>query len=147
MVDDYIITEHHLSIYEGPITKTDAMSQYHYTAYLDDTNRKHYRLHVYFDINDHYVGDPHCAEILPGNSSASIDCQDNYYAFQSLAYLSTYQLVAYLRKQQRVEVQCLIKQHHTLEGLAVNLSKNLTQNKKNYLLTIEQAYRYIENIS
>lgn len=141
----YRVTEHHLSVYERPLSALDAKSQYHYTALLQKEGIE-YRLHVYFDSNDIPVGRPNLAEITPKKELITLDCKKNAQDFLQLAIDSKQNLIGFLRVFQDKVFKNLEAQHKKYEAIAKGLEQNSPLDKLAYLEILRQQTSLLNQI-
>jgi hypothetical protein len=131
----YYLSSHHISIYEKQIDNDPYLSQYHYTAYFYDDNRKKYQLHVYFDHNDQLTSNPifsveeHRQPITPEFAE---------YLTQ-LAIANTFNLIAELRQELQKASATLEKKFISIEQQLTEFSSNLKANKDSYLILLNEG--------
>ncbi|MFC7781749.1 hypothetical protein [Legionella taurinensis] len=95
-----LLTEHHISVYANESKDNPNLSQYHYTAYLDDEKGVKYCLHVYFDGHNQLTRNPTLEKYLPDTGSEPIDITAQEKQFTALAMQWTYPIINGLKKQQ-----------------------------------------------
>jgi hypothetical protein len=144
-IDEYILDDHHVSVFAD----MDGKRQYHYTAYMNDNEGKQFRLHIYFNPEDGYVGIPLLSSVSnDGRTFTPVaDCEENHEAFKTLAKISIESLVAQLRTDHRDLIDKLKKEYDVLEKAATELSKELELNKKAYILNIDQQIAKLEELN
>ncbi|CAM2784817.1 hypothetical protein [Legionella worsleiensis] len=141
----YRVTEHHLSVYERPLSALDAKSQYHYTALMQKEGIE-YRLHVYFDANDMPVGRPNLAEITLKKELITLDCKKNAQEFLQLAIDSRQNLIGFLRVFQDTVCKNLESQYKKCEAIAKGLAQDTPLNKLAYLEILQQQTNLLNQI-
>lgn len=144
MVGDYELMNHHISVYEAPLSKQDQNSQYHYTACFKDNADKQYRLHVYYDQKDDVVGPISFCLCVNDSLFEPIHIEEKEQLLIELATESSRDLMVVLRQQQAHLVEKHQKQYDKFEVMLNELSKDLQKNRVVYLQLIEKQLATLE---
>ncbi|CEG58628.1 coiled-coil domain-containing protein [Legionella fallonii] len=151
-IDNLTLKNHHLSVYENPLSSVDK-SQYHYTAVFEDGESREYRLHVYFNYRDYCLWEPKLSLILPENKFVPVESKEHSDAFRTLAHIATNKLIDYLRATQNTVISNLQRGNESLEAQASLLSKKLDDNRAEYIACIrrlidahEELKKYVNNV-
>jgi hypothetical protein len=144
----YILKSHHISFYEMQNDKNPCLSQYHYTAYLEDKNKQKYQLHVHFDQNDQ----------LTTSAILSIEDDNGLYVQQKispkftnglaqLAIDKSFRFMSELRAQYQNSLNNLETRYNELEQELRNLSCNLVANRDSYLAKLKIIIEVLTQLS
>ncbi|CEG57184.1 hypothetical protein [Legionella fallonii] len=144
VIGDYTLVDHHLSVYESPMSKFDMKSQHHYTAYFKGQDGERYRLHIYYDANDDSICEPLLSIVQDENVFQSVNCWEQYEAFKGLAEQFISDVVNHLRRTQRETVTAYNEQYKELEEQAISLSVDCVKNKAEYLAVIKMQIEILE---
>lgn len=146
MIGDYQLMNHHISVYEGPLSKQDQNSQYHYTAYFKDNANKKYRLHVYYDQKDDVVGPISFCLCVNDSLFQPIHIEEKEQSLIELATESSRDLMVVLRQQQAHLIEEHQNQYDKLALMLNELSKDLQKNREAYLQLIEKQLSTLESL-
>jgi hypothetical protein len=144
----YILKSHHISFYEMQDDENPCLSQYHYTAYLEDENKKKYQLHVHFNQNDQ----------LTTSAMLSIEGDNGLYVKQKisseftndlaqLAIDKSFKFMSELRAQYQNFLSSLETRYNELEQELRNLSSNLVANRDFYLEKLKITIEVLTQLS
>lgn len=117
-----MLTDHHVSVYEYENKENPNLSQYHYTAHLNDVSGATYRLHVYFDSNNQLAKNPILENAGQDHYQNLINHSELENQFTALAIRFTYPLIEALKKQQG---ECIKQLETVYETSMVTLNKAL----------------------
>ena len=146
-IGDYTLDTHHLSVFEESNGRMDGKSQYHYTAYLKDKNGNSFRLHIYFNPQDGYIGLPLLSRISDdGRFIPVADCEEHHEAFKALAEMSIDGLIVQIRKDQKELIAKLKTEYELLEKEGTELSKELERNKDPYKANVDRQIEKLEEL-
>ncbi|RUR24023.1 hypothetical protein [Legionella qingyii] len=140
------LIEHHISIYEQPLSIIDTLSEYHYTAIFKDKQKKTYRLHVYFDQLDTMISSPHLVLETSNQEHESIAVNQFDVDWLAVSTQAMSSIITQLRAEQNNHCALLKYRIEALDKVTVNLSINLEKNKKQYLTTLDQQIKLITQL-
>lgn len=144
----YVVRSHHISFYKTQDDRNPCLSQYHYTAYLQDNSKKVYQLHVYFDHHDQLTTDPLFSIEDENGSYVTQNVKAEFsHALDQLAMDKSNNFIAELRRQYQNFLNKLETRYNELEQELRNLSSDLMANRDAYLALLKDAMVILNQLS
>ncbi|HHF7344184.1 TPA: hypothetical protein ACPSKB_000585 [Legionella feeleii] len=138
--DEYILLDHHVSVYETENQANPFLSQYHYTAYFKGPDGTRYQLHVYYnDQNEMTVKPVFSIQNETDNSFIPLESEQLNEDFVNLARVYAKPLIKNIRKQLTDTVKALATQYSEWDREASLLSTSIAHNHENYLATLREC--------
>jgi hypothetical protein len=126
------VIDHHFTIAQF-IDKKTSNSQYHYTLYLQDSEQKKYRVHLYCDKLDRIVVEPKLY-VLQGNQYQSVSAIETSDMNNMLDFSLQYTgIISAVREHQNMIVAELVLKVQQAEEQLSNLRQQLSTAKNAYL--------------
>lgn len=145
-IDDYLLTHHHLSINDEPVSKLDVKSDIHYTANFCSVNSKQYRLHVYFNNNGTMIAKPFLSELNSDGKYIPVPCEEQAEAFHCLARVNTVDILKQLMAEKNDMLQQCQQEYDRMDVEISNLCKEPLSNKKQILDLIQLQLEKIDQL-
>lgn len=142
----YTLQAHHISVYEMEHSSTPELSQYHYTAYFQDTDGSRYQLHVYFNDQDEIVIQPAFSKIDGAGDCVSVAAQSMHEQFIDLAIRTVKPVIGLARQQLGITVAGLLLHCRTLEEEAYKLSASIAEHPEVYGAKLEELCLALQNL-
>ncbi|WP_454782192.1 hypothetical protein [Legionella sp. WA2022007384] len=112
---EYLLENHHISVYENECRDDPKLNQYHYTAELRNKAGECYRLHVYFNAFDEHLNSTFEQKI--GANYKLVDIKNPKNQFLTLALKHTEPLLKQLRQQHNEVIRALEHRYTTCDEL------------------------------
>lgn len=141
---DYTITHHHIRISPKYDDDNPHMTCYHYSAHLRDSHDQSFRLHVYFNRQDHLTTAPE----LQDKHQQSVNLNDELlHAFAEQAVQAGHHTIAFLREQHRNMLSDLLKTHAAQNQQLENLSVDFQSNKADYFSILKDHIKSLQPLT
>ncbi|MFW2571706.1 hypothetical protein [Legionella sp. 29fVS95] len=137
---EYLLLDHHVSVYQTENQANPFLSQYHYTAYFKGRDGTRYQLHVYYnDQNDMTVKPVFSIQNETDGSFTPLESEQLQEDFINLARAYAKPLIKNIRKQLTDTVKALETQYSEWDREASLLATSIAHNHENYLATLREG--------
>ena len=137
---EYLLLDHHVSVYQTENQSNPFLSQYHYTAYFTGRDGTRYQLHVYYnDQNDMTVKPVFSIQNETDGSFTPLESEQLQEDFINLARAYAKPLIKSIRKQLTDTVKALEAQYSEWDREASLLATSIAHNHENYLATLRKC--------
>ncbi|KTD16978.1 hypothetical protein [Legionella jordanis] len=111
---EYLLDNHHISVYEEEYRANPNLSQYHYTAEFIGKNEERYRLHVYFNAFDQLTKQA-VFEVKTPDCYKTVNSKHIEHHLIQQALRHTKPVIGQLRQQQMQTIKALEERHRLTE--------------------------------